>query len=81
MFCSLRPEKALAGGPTTGKKSTTTIEHAESRLLTPTKNPAGVPKIQIVLRSVPEVCRYFEKADQKVRIKTSCPRSNSNQGR
>lgn len=80
MFCSLRPEKALAGGPTTAKKRTTTIEYAESRLLTPAKSPAGVPKIQKAIRSVPEICRYFEEADQKVRIKRPCPRSNSNQG-
>ena len=73
MFCSLRPEKALAWSPTTAKKNTTTIEHAESRLVTPAKSPAGVQKTQKAIRNLSEVRRYFEEADQKVRVKTSRP--------
>ena len=79
MFCSQKPEKALVEGPTTAKKRTTTIEHSESRLLTPAKSPAGVQRTQKAIRSVPEICKYFEEANQKVRIKRPCPSSNSNQ--
>ena len=57
VFCSQEPEKALVGGPTTAKKRTTIIEHAESRLLTPAKSPAGVQKIQKAIRGVREIRR------------------------
>ena len=80
MFCSLRPKTALTGTPTTAKKSTTTIEHVVSRLMTAAKSPAGAQKNQKAIRSMPGVRRCFEEADQKVWIKPSCPKSDSNQG-
>ena len=73
MFCSLRPEMALARGPTTAKKSSITIEHAESRLITPAKSPAGAQKSQEAIRSLPEVRRYSRGSIKKFESKHLAP--------